>query len=70
MHRLYDRGYVSIDADLHLRVSPQLRGHGWNGVEFYQREATGYVIPEPDNPALKPDRDALAWHFETKFRAA
>jgi len=70
VHRLYDRGYLSIDADLHVRVSPQLREHGWNRVEFYQREAASYVIPEPDNPALKPDRDALAWHFETKFRAA
>ncbi|WP_109510399.1 HNH endonuclease [Nocardioides speluncae] len=70
VHRLFDRGYLSIDPDLHLRVSPQLRDHGWNGVEFYDREADGYLIPEPAHPELKPDRDALAWHFETKFRAA
>lgn len=70
VHRLYDRGYLSVDADLRLRVSPQLRSHDWNGVEFYEREAAGYRIPAPDNPDHQPDRDALAWHFETVFRAA
>ncbi len=70
VHRLYDRGYLSIDPDLRLRVSPQLREHGWNGVEFYQREAAGFLIAEPDDPSLKPNREALAWHLETKFRAA
>jgi putative restriction endonuclease len=70
VHRLYDRGYVSIDPDLRLRVSPQLQAHGWNGVEFYQREAAGFRIEEPNDPQLSPDRDALAWHYETRFRAA
>jgi HNH endonuclease len=70
VHRLYDRGYLSVDADLRLTVSPQLREHGWNGVEFYQRESEGYVILAPEDPALRPSRDALAWHFETRFPAA
>ena len=70
VHRLYDRGYLSVDADLRLRVSPQLRAHGWNGVEFYEREAAGYKISAPSDASLQPDRDALAWHFETRFRAA
>jgi putative restriction endonuclease len=63
-------GYLSVDADLRLRVSPQLRDHGWNGVEFYQREAEGFRIPEPYDAEQRPNREALAWHFETKFRAA
>lgn len=70
VHRLYDRGYLSVDADLRLRVSPQLRDHGWNGVEFYEREATRYVIPAPSDVSHQPNRDALAWHFENTFRAA
>src|SRR5687768_11034451 len=63
IHRLYDRGYLSVDADLRLRVSPQLRSHGWNGTEFYKREAAGYRIAAPNDPHHRPDRDALAWHF-------
>ncbi|WP_165356995.1 HNH endonuclease [Nocardioides zhouii] len=70
VHRLYDRGYLSVDADLRLRVSPQLREHGWNGEEFYAREAAGYVIPAPTDADLQPRQDALAWHYETLFRAA
>ena len=70
VHRSYDRGYLSIDADLRLRVSPQLREHGWNGVEFYEREEAGYKISAPSDPSHQPDRDALAWHFDTTFRAA
>ena len=70
VHRLYDSGYLSIDPDLRLRVSPQLRAHGWNGVEFYEREAAGFTIPTPADAIAQPNRDALAWHFEMKFRAA
>lgn len=70
VHKLYDRGYLSIDADLRLRVSPQLRDHGWNGTEFYEREAAGFAIPVPRDPKHAPEREALAWHFESKFRAA
>jgi putative restriction endonuclease len=69
VHRLYDRGYISIDPDLRLRVSPQLRAHGWNGIEFYQREEAGFRVSEPDDPEQQPDRDALTWHLETTFRA-
>lgn len=70
VHALYDRGYLGIDADLRLRVSPALKMNGWNGVEFYEREADGFRIAVPDNSRNQPDRDALAWHFETRFRAA
>lgn len=60
VHRLYDRGYLSIDADLRLRVSPQLHDHGWNGVEFYERESAGYKMLAPSDPSHQPNRDALA----------
>lgn len=70
VHRLYDAGYLSIDPDLRLRVSPRLRAHGWNGLEFYQKEIDGFRISPPEAAALKPNREALAWHFEERFRAA
>lgn len=70
VHTLYDRGYLGIDADLRLRVSPELRAHGWNGVEFYERETSGFRITVPESSHLQPDREALDWHFKTKFRAA
>ena len=39
-------------------------------MEFYQKELEGFSISPPEADALKPNRDALAWHFEEKFRAA
>ncbi|HEY0465155.1 MAG TPA: HNH endonuclease signature motif containing protein, partial [Polyangiaceae bacterium] len=44
VHRLYDRGYLGITPDLQLKVSPELRAHGWNGVEFYEKEAAGFRV--------------------------
>jgi predicted restriction endonuclease len=70
VHALYDRGYLGIDPDLRLHVSPELKINGWNGVEFYEREANGFRIAVPANLRQQPDRDALAWHYETTFRAA
>lgn len=70
VHALYDRGYLGIDADLRLRVRPELRANGWNGVEFYEREAAGFRIAVPDAPHLRPSRDALDWHFRTRFCAS
>lgn len=70
VHALYDRGYLGVDADLQLHVSPELRANGWNGVEFYEREAAGFRIAVPEDPHRRPNREALAWHYETKFRAA
>ncbi len=70
VHTLYDRGYLGITPDLRLKVSPELRVNGWNGVEFYEKEAGGFKIRVPEDPRLQPDRDALAWHHETKFRVA
>ncbi len=70
VHALYDRGYLGIDPDLRLHVSPELRANGWNGVEFYEREAAGFRIAVPEDVRHRPDRDALAWHYETRFRAA
>lgn len=70
VHALYDRGYLGIDPDLRLRVSPELKANGWNGAEFYEQEAAGFHIGVPDDQRHRPDRDALAWHYETKFRAA
>lgn len=70
VHRVYDRGYLSIAPDLRLRVSPQLREHGWNGVEFYDRERAGFTINIPVDAKAQPDREALAWHLETTFRAS
>ncbi|GAB4007511.1 HNH endonuclease [Nocardioides ultimimeridianus] len=70
MHALYDRGYLGIDSDYRLRVSPRLHRDFGNGVELYSREARGEVIRLPVAPRHNPDRDALTWHMDTVFLSA
>lgn len=70
IHTLFDRGYLGVDPDYRLRVSPQLRHEFGNGVEFYEREARGDVIRLPGLDRHRPDRDALAWHMDEVFLSA
>ena len=70
MHTLYDRGYIGVDPDYRLRVSPWLSEHFGNGVELYSREARGDVIRLPEAADERPDREALEWHMDTVFLAS
>lgn len=70
MHTLYDRGYLGVDPDYRLRVSPLLTQHFGNGVELYSREARGDVIQLPAAAGDRPDREALEWHMDEVFLSA
>lgn len=70
MHTLFDRGYLGIDPDYRLRVSPRLETDFGNGVELYSREARGDVIRLPAREEERPDRSALDWHMQTVFLSA
>ncbi|ACZ91343.1 HNH endonuclease [Streptosporangium roseum] len=68
VHTLFDRGYLGIDAEYRLCVSPRLREQFGDGDEFYQR--AGAVIALPDERHDRPDRDALEWHLREVFLAS
>lgn len=70
LHRLYDRGYLGVDPDFRIRVSPRLHTDFGNGADLYERQDRGQVIRLPSRPADQPDREALAWHMKTVFRSA
>ncbi|MCL2542075.1 MAG: HNH endonuclease [Nocardioidaceae bacterium] len=70
LHALYDRGYLGVDADYRLRVSPRIQADFGNGVELYSREARGEVIRLPVSPEDRPDREALEWHMDEVFLSA
>ncbi|MGH7174770.1 MAG: HNH endonuclease, partial [Minisyncoccia bacterium] len=67
VHRMFDRGYLSIDRDYRLLVSPSLRSQFGNGDEFYEREGT--VITVPRDEPFRPAREYLEWHLSEKFIA-
>jgi putative restriction endonuclease len=65
LHRLFDRGYITVDHEDRLVVGRRLRDEFENGRTYYALEGRRLVLPE--DPALRPDRDALAWHRDRAF---
>lgn len=66
LHRLFDRGYVTVTPDHRLRVSRRLRDDFHNG-EYYMR-FDRQEIWVPDDPRDRPDPGYLAWHSELVFK--
>lgn len=66
LHRLFDRGYVTVAPDHRLRVSRRLRDDFDNG-EYY-RTLEGTEIWLPRSPEDRPDPTFLEWHADVVFR--
>jgi putative restriction endonuclease len=69
VHKLFDRGYLGVHPrTLTLQVSPRLKADFGNGAEFYRRHGQP-LTSLPARRLDRPDRDALTWHMEARFRA-
>lgn len=68
LHRLFDRGYVTVTPKGHFEVSQRLKSDFKNGKTYYALH--GQALHLPANPAERPDPQLLAWHNEHKFKAA
>lgn len=66
VHTMFDRGYIGVDEEFRLRVSPRLRTEFGNGEEFYSKE--GAVIALPGITTDRPSAEFLTWHLEKVFR--
>lgn len=65
LHKLFDRGYVTIDDGMRLIVGRRLKADFDNGRSYY--ELSGTPLALPPQAALRPDQEALAWHREHRF---
>jgi putative restriction endonuclease len=68
VHTMFDRGYLGVDPDYRLLVSPRLRDEFGNGEQFYAK--AGQVIALPDRKAHQPRREYLEWHVDKVFKAS
>ncbi len=66
IHRLYDRGLVTVSPDLTFRVSRSIERDYSNGLIYYALD--GNAIRVPSDERSRPDLESLAWHEETVFR--
>ena len=66
IHKLYDRGYVTVDPDYTFRVSSRLKDEFNNGKTYYELENRKIWLPgDPEN---WPSRENLEYHQQVLFR--
>jgi putative restriction endonuclease len=65
LHRLFDRGYVTVDEQSRLVVGQRLRAEFENGHSYYGFH--GQALTLPTDVRLHPDPDALTWHRDRVF---
>lgn len=66
IHSIFDAGYVTVTPDYRFEVSRKIREEFENGRHYYALRGT--TIAVPDRVESRPDKAALAWHNETRFR--
>ena len=65
IHRLFDRGYVTITPDHRFVVSARLKDEFENGRAYYKRDGKTITLPEGERD--RPDPELLRWHNEHVF---
>ena len=65
IHRLFDRGYVTVDETARFVVGRRLKEEFENGRSYYG--INGSPLHLPDDPTIRPSPGALGWHRENVF---
>ena len=65
IHRLFDRGYVTVTPEFRFDVSRRLREEFENGKTYYALHGSGIQLP--DRAGDRPDPALLRWHNEQVF---
>jgi putative restriction endonuclease len=66
VHRLFDKGYLTVTPDHRVRVSRRLRDEFDNGEPYFPLD--GQSIWLPSQVESQPRRDFLEWHSDTVFK--
>jgi putative restriction endonuclease len=65
IHRLFDKGYVTVSNDGRFEVGERLKADFENGRSYYAMH--GQPIAPPRDPRSRPSREALEWHQANRF---
>jgi putative restriction endonuclease len=66
-HKLFDLGYVTVDPDLRVRVSPRIKEEWFNGKAYYRLDGQP-LATVPDQAEFLPKREYLEWHNKHAFQ--
>jgi putative restriction endonuclease len=67
IHRLFDKGYITITPDFRVEVSQRLKTEYKNGKTYYPLHGRHLLMPK--NVYEKPSQEFLEWHNENVFVA-
>jgi putative restriction endonuclease len=65
IHRLFDKGYVTVDEQDRFVVGRRLKQDFGNGRSYYV--LAGRPLQLPAEAARRPSSKALAWHRDAVF---
>jgi len=65
IHRLFDRGYVTVTPDYCFRVSRRIKEDFDNGEPYYALQGRNIWLPK--QPKEKPKPEFLEWHSDEVF---
>lgn len=65
LHRLFDKGYITVTCELRLEVGTRLRNEFQNGRTYYPLHGTELNVPTV--VPLRPSFEYLQWHNEHAF---
>ncbi len=66
LRTLFDKGYLSVDPQLKVLVSPRIKKEFENGREYYAYHGKELKVV-PEKPEEKPSPEFLKWHNEKRF---
>jgi len=66
LHKLFDKGYVTVTPDHRCRVSRKLKDDFHNGEEYMRLTDSELWLPRAVED--RPNREFLEWHADTVFR--
>lgn len=68
VHTLFDRGYITVNEDLHIEVSRRIKEDYGNGKEYYAFHGK-QLVETPNLTQEKPSTDFLRWHNDNIYLA-
>jgi putative restriction endonuclease len=66
IHKLFDKGYVTITPEYNIEVSRRIKEEYENGKEYYAYHGRK-LITLPDNLKDRPAKEYLEWHNKNRY---
>lgn len=66
IHKLFDKGYVTVTPKGEFVVSKSLKEDWQNGRIYY--EYNGKAVRDPIRPEYRPAPEFLEWHNDVRFK--